>query len=75
MAANPKQLPVEESLENPNAHTNVYIKGLAPETTDEMLESWAARFGEVHSTKSIIDTISKLCKGQVIEPLFTTSLR
>jgi hypothetical protein len=69
MAANPKQLPVEESLDNPNAHTNVYIKGLAPETTDEMLEIWAARFGEVHSTKSIIDTASKLCKGCVLRTL------
>ncbi|KAI9891337.1 MAG: hypothetical protein M1814_002850 [Vezdaea aestivalis] len=63
LAMGPKQLRMDDALFNPLAHSNVYIKGLSPDTTDEILEVWAKRFGDVHQTKAIIDTISKKCKG------------
>jgi hypothetical protein len=55
--------PLDRSLENKNGETNVYIRGLLPETTDEMLHIWGKRFGDIQSSKSIIDQKSELCKG------------
>jgi len=55
--------PLDRCLENKNGETNVYIRGLLPETTDEMLHSWGIRFGDIQSSKSIIDLKSNLCKG------------
>lgn len=55
--------PLDRSLENKTGETNVYIRGLLPETTDEMLHSWGKRFGDIQSSKSIIDNKSYLCKG------------
>jgi hypothetical protein len=57
----PKAL--DRSLENKNGETNVYIRGLLPETTDEMLHAWGSRFGDIQSSKSIIDMKNNLCKG------------
>jgi RNA recognition motif-containing protein len=50
-------------IQNKNGETNVYIRGLLPETTDEMLHEWGSRFGDIASSKSIIDHRSSLCKG------------
>ncbi|KAH4104661.1 hypothetical protein HBH43_174960 [Parastagonospora nodorum] len=55
--------PLDRSLENKTGETNVYIRGLLPETTDEMLQAWGKRFGDIQSSKSIIDNKSQLCKG------------
>jgi hypothetical protein len=55
--------PLDRCLENKNGETNVYIRGLLPETTDEMLHAWGARFGDIASSKSIIDHKNGLCKG------------
>jgi hypothetical protein len=55
--------PLDRCLENKNGETNVYIRGLLPETTDEMLFSWGSRFGDIQSSKSIIDLKTNLCKG------------
>lgn len=55
--------PLDRALENQRGETNVYIRGLLPETTDEMLESWGSRFGDIKSSKSIIDLNTGLCKG------------
>lgn len=55
--------PLDRSLENPHGITNVYIRGLLPETTDDMLYKLAGRFGDVVSSKSIIDHATGLCKG------------
>ncbi|KAF1964645.1 hypothetical protein BU23DRAFT_520895 [Bimuria novae-zelandiae CBS 107.79] len=55
--------PLDRSLENKTGETNVYIRGLLPETTDEMLQSWGRRFGDIQSSKSIIDLKTNLCKG------------
>lgn len=63
--------PLDRALENQRGETNVYIRGLLPETTDEMLEAWGTRFGDIKSSKSIIDLNSGLCKGLV--SLATTS--
>jgi hypothetical protein len=55
--------PLDRCLENKNGETNVYIRGLLPETTDEMLHAWGGRFGDIASSKSIIDHKNGLCKG------------
>jgi hypothetical protein len=55
--------PLDRSLENKTGETNVYIRGLLPETTDEMLHLWGKRFGDIQSSKSIIDLKTNLCKG------------
>ncbi|KAL5115114.1 hypothetical protein ACEQ8H_007029 [Pleosporales sp. CAS-2024a] len=55
--------PLDRSLENKTGETNVYIRGLLPETTDEMLQAWGKRFGDIQSSKSIIDNKTHLCKG------------
>ncbi|KXT08994.1 hypothetical protein AC579_73 [Pseudocercospora musae] len=55
--------PLDRALENQRGETNVYIRGLLPETTDEMLEQWGTRFGDIKSSKSIIDLNTHLCKG------------
>lgn len=55
--------PLDRALENQRGETNVYIRGLLPETTDEMLEAWGQRFGDIKSSKSIIDLNTGLCKG------------
>ena len=55
--------PLDRSLENKTGETNVYIRGLLPETTDDMLHMWGKRFGDIQSSKSIIDLKTNLCKG------------
>jgi len=55
--------PLDRALENLRGETNVYIRGLHPDTTDEMLESWGRRFGDIRTSKSIIDHATGLCKG------------
>ncbi|KAK5117391.1 hypothetical protein LTR62_006009 [Meristemomyces frigidus] len=55
--------PLDRALENQRGETNVYIRGLLPETTDQMLENWGQRFGDIKSSKSIIDMNTGLCKG------------
>lgn len=57
--------PLDRSLENPYGVTNVYLRGLLPETTDDFLYKLASRFGEIVSSKSIIDHNTGLCKGYV----------
>lgn len=50
-------------LENREGITNVYIRGFLPDTTDEMLRGYAARFGEIDTCKAMIDHGTRLCKG------------
>ena len=54
---------LDKALKNEFGITNVYIRGLLPDTTDEMLYSYAARFGEIISCKAILDLETSLCKG------------
>ena len=56
---------LESSLMNKLNTTNVYIRGLHPDTTDEMLWSYGARFGTIDSAKSMMDQQTGTCKGYV----------
>lgn len=57
------QRTLDKALKNEFGITNVYIRGLLPDTTDDMLHSYAARFGEIISCKAIVDLETGLCKG------------
>jgi hypothetical protein len=50
-------------LDNPTNTTNVYIRGLPPDTDDEKLYEMTCRFGTVISHKAIMDTEHGTCKG------------
>ncbi|KAF8421230.1 hypothetical protein EV426DRAFT_706858 [Tirmania nivea] len=50
------------SLYNPSKTTNVYIRGLAPDTDDEKLLRLVEKYGHVESHKAIIDKVG-FCKG------------
>ena len=55
---------LEKSLRNDLATTNVYVRGLHPNTTDEMLHAYGARFGEIECCKAILDLpAGGMCKG------------
>ena len=54
---------INNCIYNPKGTTNVYIRGLRPETTDEDLLRMVRHYGEIISTKAIIDTQTKMCKG------------
>ncbi|OLN81242.1 Sporulation-specific protein 5 [Colletotrichum chlorophyti] len=55
---------LDQSLENRiPGNRNVYIRGLHPTTDDELLYRFASRFGEVETSKAIIDTSTGACKG------------
>ncbi|KAH0834407.1 hypothetical protein FOPE_03681 [Fonsecaea pedrosoi] len=47
MWTNQEELSLAKCLQNPEGITNVYIRGFMPDTTDEDLERWASRFGEI----------------------------
>ncbi|KAJ5783203.1 Nucleotide-binding alpha-beta plait [Penicillium paradoxum] len=63
MWTNPSELTLAKCLENREGITNVYIRGFLPETTDDMLHSYAARFGKIERCKAIVDLDTSLCKG------------
>lgn len=65
MWTNPSELTLAKCLENREGITNVYIRGFLPETTDEMLHSYSARFGKIERCKAIVDLDTGLCKGYV----------
>lgn len=65
MWTNPSELTLAKCLENREGITNVYIRGFLPETTDEMLHAYAARFGKIDRCKAIVDLDTGLCKGYV----------
>lgn len=54
-----------QCLENPTNTTNVYIRGLPPDTDDDKLLEMTSRFGVVTSHKAIMDTEHGTCKGYV----------
>lgn len=54
---------LDKILDNPQGVTNVYIRGLPPNTTDDMLRQYGARFGDIDTAKSIIDHPTLTCKG------------
>lgn len=60
---NQEELSLAKCLQNPEGITNVYIRGFMPDTTDQDLERWASRFGEIESCKAIIEQDTGKCKG------------
>lgn len=66
MWTNPSELTLAKCLENREGITNVYIRGFLPETTDEMLHAYAARFGKIERCKAIVDLDTSLCKGYLL---------
>ncbi|KAK7206524.1 hypothetical protein BZA70DRAFT_236240, partial [Myxozyma melibiosi] len=48
---------------NPRKTTNVYIRGLAPRTTDDILHKIVSRFGVVTTAKAMMDNLTGMCKG------------
>lgn len=55
---------LEQSLTNTiPGNRNVYIRGLHPTTDDDLLLNYANRFGNVETSKAIIDTATGACKG------------
>lgn len=63
---NQDELSLARCLQNPEGITNIYIRGFMPGTTDEDLEQWASRFGEIESCKAIIEQDTGKCKGYVL---------
>ncbi|KAJ5770100.1 uncharacterized protein N7511_002151 [Penicillium nucicola] len=63
MWTNPTELTLAKCLENREGITNVYIRGFLPETSDEMLHAYAARFGKIERCKAIVDLDTSYCKG------------
>ncbi len=58
---------LDQSLSNPiPGNRNVYIRGLHPQTDDETLAAYTARFGKVETSKAIIDTSTGACKGYAL---------
>lgn len=51
------------SLYNPSKTTNVYIRGLAPDTDDDKLFKLVDQYGHVVSHKAIMDKTTGFCKG------------
>lgn len=73
---NQEDLSLAKCLQNPEGITNIYIRGFMPDTTDDDLNRWASRFGEIESCKAIIEQDTGKCKGSVSLPrvFFCTSL-
>lgn len=42
--------------------TNLYIRGLAPNITDDELRRMCEEFGKITSTKAIMDKMTNTCK-------------
>lgn len=54
---------LDKILDNRSGTTNVYIRGLQPNTDDKMLEGYGKRFGAIDSQKAIIEMSTGTCKG------------
>ncbi|KAL9126446.1 MAG: hypothetical protein Q9217_004502 [Psora testacea] len=54
---------LDKILDNRDGTTNVYVRGLQPDTSDDMLAAYGARFGPVVSCKAIIEMSTNQCKG------------
>uniref|UniRef100_A0A1I7TWT2 SUPpressor n=2 Tax=Caenorhabditis tropicalis TaxID=1561998 RepID=A0A1I7TWT2_9PELO len=47
----------------PLSSTNLYIRGLAPNTNDDTLREMCSKYGNIASTKAIMDKSTNNCKG------------
>lgn len=65
---------MEQSMINTiPGNRNVYIRGLHPNTDDDTLNAYCSRFGEIETSKAIIDTATGACKGYCFIPQFQSS--
>ena len=71
---NQEDMSLAKCLQNPEGITNIYIRGFMPDVTDEDLERWASRFGEIESCKAIIEQDTGKCKGYVSGTLSSSIL-
>jgi len=63
-ADNSEFIPKKEKLYSPfTSKTNLYIRGLNEDTTDKDLYDMCKKYGEIKSTKAIIDKQTNKCKG------------
>lgn len=46
-----------------HSKTNLYIKGLQPNTSDQDLYNMCSRFGQISSTKAILEKLTGCCRG------------
>lgn len=53
----------EHRLPEKLSETNLYIRGLSAETTDQDLHKMCEKFGKIVSTKAIVDNETSKCKG------------
>lgn len=53
----------QREYNEPTSKTNVFIRGLTPETNDNDLYDLCSKFGTIVSTKSITDRLTNECKG------------
>lgn len=61
-----RRLSASDSQDEPDeklSKTNLYIRGLSPGTTDEDLNNLCSRYGNIISTKAILDKNTNKCKG------------
>lgn len=61
-----RSLSVSDNQDEPEeklSKTNLYIRGLSPGTTDEDLNNLCSRYGNIISTKAILDKNTNKCKG------------
>ena len=54
---------LDKILNNTESTTNVYIRGFPPTTTDELINKYGTRFGDVDTSKAMIDLATGQCKG------------
>ncbi|CBK55602.1 RRM domain-containing protein [Caenorhabditis elegans] len=47
----------------PLSSTNLYIRGLMPNTNDDLLREMCSKYGNIASTKAIMDKATNNCKG------------
>ncbi|KAI9342912.1 hypothetical protein BDR26DRAFT_858979 [Obelidium mucronatum] len=52
-----------DSVGSNGCTTNLYVRGLAPHTTDESLYELCKGFGRIYSSKAILDLVTQECKG------------
>lgn len=65
---------LDKILDNRDGTTNVYVRGLRPDTTDSLLADYGRRFGEIVSQKAIIDMSNNTCKGYNTHILWSNPL-
>ncbi|KAJ3030225.1 UNVERIFIED_CONTAM: hypothetical protein HDU68_009749 [Siphonaria sp. JEL0065] len=59
----PTESDAGDSAGSNGCSTNLYIRGLAPNSTDESLYELGKGYGRIYSSKAILDLVTQECKG------------